>query len=322
MLARHAEMIFWCGRYLERAEDTARVLDVTYHGLLESPPAEARRSWLELLAVLGLAEEFLAKHDEVNARTVSEFLVLDATNPGAIVSAVGLARENARGVRELLSSEFWEAVNTFHLELHARDLRVDLAQQAYELYGLVRRRCQTVSGVASETMPRDDGWRFLMLGWMLERAEMMCRLLNVRFGEVAAAGELASFPILLGVLRSASAAEAYRKVYGAALDPGHIVEYLMLAPNFPRSLLYCLRQAEKDLLRIGAPDDLSRPQRIIGRLRAELEFCDVQDLLDAGLHAELDRIQQRVREAAEALALQYFRNVTVDLHAVDFRPAG
>ncbi|HMK10482.1 MAG TPA: alpha-E domain-containing protein, partial [Acidimicrobiales bacterium] len=190
MLARHAESLFWMGRYMERAEDTARMLDVTYHGLLESPPEEATRAWLDLLAVLSLDQAFAERHDEITAGLVSEFLVLDDKNPGAIVSAVGRARENARSVRELISTELWEAVNTFWLELLARNLRADIEEQPYELYGLVKRRCQMVNGVTSETMPRDDGWRFLMLGWMLERAEMTCRLLNVRYGELASATDL------------------------------------------------------------------------------------------------------------------------------------
>jgi uncharacterized alpha-E superfamily protein len=322
MLARHAEMLFWCGRYLERAEDAARSLDVTYHGLLESPPAEARRSWMDLLAVLGVADDFQERHRQVSSASVSEFLVLDAGHPGSIVSTVGQARENARGVRELISSEFWEAINTFHLELQARDLRDDLDQQPYELYGLVKRRIQTVHGAASETMPRDEGWRFLMLGWMLERAEMMCRLLDVRFGELAAAADIASFQILVGVLKSASASEAYRKAYGATMDRAQVIRFLLLSHTFPRGVLYCLRQAEKDLLRIGVSGDLSRPARIVGRLRAELEFADVPELLDGGLRAELDRIQAGVRDTSDALAQVYFRNTAVDLHPIEFAPAG
>ena len=148
--------------------------------------------------MLNLDQVFAERNDEATAGLVSEFLVLDDKNAGAIVSAVGRARENARSVRELISTELWEAVNTFWLELLARNLRADLEEQPYELYGLVKRRCQMVNGVAAETMSRDDGWRFLMLGWMLERAEMTCRLLNVRYGELAGATDLAGFHLLFG----------------------------------------------------------------------------------------------------------------------------
>jgi uncharacterized alpha-E superfamily protein len=322
MLARHAESLFWMGRYMERAEDTSRMLDVTYHGLLESPPEEATRAWLDLLSVLNLEHTFGERHHEVTAGLVSEFLVLDEKNSGAIVGAIAHARENARSVRELISTELWEAVNTFWLELLARNLRADIEEQPYELYGLVRRRCQMVNGVASETMSRDDGWRFLMLGWMLERAEMSCRLLNVRYGELSGATDLAGFHLLVGVLKSASASEAYRKTYGAAMDPARVVEFLLLSRTFPRSVLYCLRQAERDLARLTAGDALTRPERIVGRIRAELEFCDVAELLEGGLHGHLDRIQDGVREASDAIAGQYFRNVHIDLHSIHGRPFG
>ena len=321
MLARHAESLFWMGRYMERAEDTARMLDVTYHGLLESPPEEATRSWLDLLSVLNLDQVFAERNDEASAGLVSEFLVLDDKNAGAIVSAVGRARENARSVRELISTELWEAVNTFWLELLARNLRADLEEQPYELYGLVKRRCQMVNGVAAETMSRDDGWRFLMLGWMLERAEMTCRLLNVRYGELAGVTDLAGFHLLSGVLKSASASEAYRKTYGAAMDPTHVVEFLLLSRTFPRSVLYCLRQAERDLARLTAGDALTRPERIVGRIRSELEFCDVGELLSGGLQGNLDRVQEGVREGSEAIAAQYFRNLQVDLHSIESQPS-
>jgi uncharacterized alpha-E superfamily protein len=321
MLARHAESLFWTGRYLERAEDTARMLDVTYHGLLESPPHEAQQAWLDLLAVLNLEKAFVRRKLPVDASSVSEFLVLDPTAGGAIVSAVGRARENARSVRELVSTEFWEAVNSFYLELQARDLHNDLTQQPYELYGLVKRRCQTVAGVAAETMPRDDGWRFLMLGWMLERAEMTCRLLNVRYSELASVAEVDRFHVLLGVLKSASSSEAFRKVYGASMDPTHLVEFLLLARNVPRSVLYCLRQAEKDLLRLGPADELGPPQRLLGRIRSELEFLDVPELLADGLHEMLDHIQSCVREVADAIAFRYFRNLRVEITPVTFTPA-
>ena len=125
MLARHAESLFWAGRQIERAESTARMLDVTYHGLLEAMPWEAQRSWMDLLKVLWLDRPFAELDTAVRASAVSEFLVFDPENPGSIVSEVGLARENARAARELISSELWEAVNSFHLELRARNLRAD-----------------------------------------------------------------------------------------------------------------------------------------------------------------------------------------------------
>src|SRR5439155_22800889 len=136
-----------------------------------------------------------------------------AQNSGAIVPTVSRARENARSVRELVSTELWESLNTFWLELTSRDLRRDLDQQPYELYGMVRRRCQEVAGTAAETMPHDDGWRFLTLGSMLERAEMTCRLLNVRFARFTETEDELGFHQAVQVLGSASASEAFRKAH-------------------------------------------------------------------------------------------------------------
>ncbi len=311
LLARHAESLFWTGRYIERAEDTARMLDVTYHGLLEAMPWEAERAWMDLLKVLRSDGAFLAEERPVRASTVSEFLVLDPRNPGAIVSAVGRARENLRSVRELVSSELWEAVNTFHLELRSRNLRADVDAAPHELYGYVRRSCQTLAGVASETLPRDAAWRFLMAGWMIERAEMTCRLLDVRYSQLVTAGATGGFHHWLQTLKSAAGSEAFRRRYRASIDPEAVVEFLLLSPTFPRSVLYCLRAAERDLDRLSAGwPAMTRPQRLLGRTRADLEYLDVAELQGADLHVFLDGLLGSVRQVAEAVALQYFRNST------------
>jgi uncharacterized alpha-E superfamily protein len=317
MLARHAESLFWAGRQIERAESTARMLDVTYHGLLEAMPWEAERSWRDLLKVLWLDRPFAELELSMRAAHVSEFLVFDPDNPGAVVSAVSQARENARAARELISTELWEAINSFHLELRARNLRADLEWRPHELYGFVKRSCQTIAGVAGETMPRDDGWRFLMLGWMLERAEMTCRLLDVRYTQLVTAGAAGGFHHWLQTLKSASGSEAFRRRYRASMDPADVVEFLLLSRTFPRSVLFCLRSAENDLARLeGATGTLARPQRLLGRTRSDLEYLDTHELLDGELHLFLDQLLDGIHQVAEAVALQYFRGAEeLGLHA-------
>lgn len=318
MLARHAENLFWAGRYIERAEDTARLLDVTYHGLLEATPMEAARAWSDVLSVLRLAGDFEARGRAVDAVSVSQFLVSDTENPGSIVAAVVRARENLRSVRELVTTELWESVNRFYLDLRARNLRADIEHEPYELYSFVKRRCQTVAGVAAETMPRDDGWRFLELGWTLERADMACRLLDVRYsGE-----ERIGFHHWLGTLKSASGLEAYRRVYRGSMDPADVLEFLLLSRQFPRSVLFCLRRAEHDLAVLGAQTgQLSRPERLLGRVRADLEYRDVSEILAEGVPRFLDKVQRGVRHVAEAVALEYFRNSEeLDFHSLDALP--
>ena len=321
MLARHAESLFWTGRYIERAEDTARMLDVTYHGLLESSAYDVEQAWSDLLTVLRLDSAFHEEARGISAASVSEFLVLDRENPGSITSAVGYARENIRSVRELVPSELWEAVNRFHLDLQARNLRRDLEQQPYVLYQLVKLRCQLLAGVAGETMPRDDGWRFLQIGWALERAEMACRLLDVRYPVPEGASE---FHHWQSTLKSASGEEAYRKAHRSSLETSDVVGFLLLSRAFPRSVLFCLRRAESELGRLNVNEGgLSRPERLLGRLRADLEYADVHEVLSAGLPEYLDRLQRGVRQVAEAVALQYFRNSQeLAITALDFRPVG
>lgn len=318
MLARHAEALFWAGRQIERAEDTARMLDVTYHGLLESPRWEADRSWRDLLKVLWLDQPFAMLERGVRAATVSEFLVLDPDNPGSIVSSVAMARENARATRELISTELWEAINAFHLELRSRQLRAEIESRPHELYRLVKRSCQLISGAASETMPREEGWRFLMLGWMVERAEMTCRLLDVRYSQLVSAGASGGFHHWLRTLQSASGSEAFRRRYRTSSSSEDVVEFLLLSRTFPRSVLFCLIAAEGHLARLEAGQEaLVRPQRLLGRTRSELEFADIHELMHGDLHVYLDYLLSGVRQVAESVALQYFRaSHEHDLHAL------
>ena len=218
------------GRYVERAEDTARLLDVTYHNMLEAAPAEAAMGWGELLQVLFVDEAFTG--DPADARAVTHFLVLDPDNPGSIRSSVRRARHNARGLRDRISTELWESMNSFYLELNARDVRAELSRQPYAVYRWVRNQCQLLSGVASETMPRDDGYRFLVLGRWLERAEMTCRLVAVRYKALGGTREL-EFHWWAGLLSSVSAYEAYLKEHQAAMDPAHVLEFLLRLARLP-----------------------------------------------------------------------------------------
>ena len=317
MLARDAESLFWTGRYLERAEDTARLLDVTYHGLLEATAAEERVAWQGVLAAVGLEKAYVETGRPLTAQAVSDFLVRDPENPGSILSSVETARENVRTVRESLSTELWEAVNSFCLTLRKRNLAGDLEHQPHELYGFVRQQCQGVAGVAAETLARDEGWRFLRLGWNLERADWSCRLLRVRQVHLAAVG----FHEWVGTLRAASALEAYRRIYRASMDPADVVRFLLLADNFPRSVFYAIRSAEDSLRLLQGDDGPSRPLRLLGRLRSDLEFADVRELIAGDLEEELLRLEGEIRLVCSAIGTHYFiNNNEFDLHLLQVFP--
>jgi uncharacterized alpha-E superfamily protein len=307
VLARHAENLYWAGRYLERAELTARSVDVTYHALLESPPTESREVWRDIVDVLQLGATYTARHDEVEASRVVGFLVSDADNPGSVLSSITRARDNLRGVRELVSSETWESINSLYLQIRGRDLPADLAGQPYELFGDVRRGAQLVVGVANETMPHDDGWRFLTLGRMLERVELTCRLLLVRLVPERGAREMIGFQDGLAILRSVSASEAFRRTH-RRMDPAGVVEFLLLSQEFPRAVLYCLRSAELQLSVLGeGVPGVGRSRRMLGRLRASVEYRNVDELVEEGLARFLDELQDGTREVATCVGTEFFR---------------
>jgi uncharacterized alpha-E superfamily protein len=316
MLSRHAESLFWIGRYIERAEDTARMLDVTYHNVLESPPTESTRVWQELLEVLYLDGTLEA--GRLTAADVSRFLVADRSNPGSIAAAVGYARENARGVRDRISTELWETINRFHLDLAEMDLGARLDVHPYEVFRFARERCQMISGVASQTMARDDGYRFILLGLMLERAEMACRLLAVRYARLLRAGGPMAFHSWLAVLKSLSAYEAYIKEHRAAFDATRVLEFLMLSPEFPRSVLYSLQVAEAQLQELVGEGPQPEVVRLMGRVRAETEFCDIGEVLASGLDQYLEALQEKIYRVAAAVDRHFFRAGTdLDLHSYE-----
>ena len=314
MLSRHAEDLYWIGRYVERAEDTARMLDVTYHNVLESPPDEEATAWSQLLEVLYL--ESVYEERPLTAGDVASYLVLDPESHGSIVSSMDRARQNARGVRDRISTELWEAINRSHLELAGMDLALELDRRPYEVFRRVKNRCQMISGVAAQTMPRDDGYRFIVLGMMLERAEMGCRLLAVRYAALLRSERPMGFHAWVAVLKSVSAFEAYLKEHDAALDPTRVLEFLLLSPTFPRSVLYSLRVAEDQLATLVGPDRSSSVERTIGRVRARAEFCDIDEVLATGLDQFLETLQTDIYDVAEAVDRHFFRVGTeLDLHA-------
>ncbi|MEX0705568.1 MAG: alpha-E domain-containing protein [Nitriliruptoraceae bacterium] len=338
MLARLAENLFWAGRYVERAEDTTRIVDVTYHTLLESPPAEIEHTWRQVLDVLSLTDEY---DGELGGDRVVEFLVLDRDNFGSIHTSIANARHNIRSVRELVSTELWEVVNDLFLMLNSRDLRNDLVEQPYELFGQLRRACMTIYGVSSETMPRDDGWRIMAVGRLLERAEMTCRLIDVRYAQLVDLGgpsvrlwttpanedearaqadeasealqkfaqgaDRADFHQWVAVLKSASALEAYRRRYRASMDPADVVEFLLLEPELPRSVLSCLMGAMRQLEVLCGTQPTASSRRL-GRTVASLQYRDVAELFEIGLHDLLESLQEEIAAVADGVADEFFRH--------------
>jgi uncharacterized alpha-E superfamily protein len=305
MLARIAESLYWIGRYCERAEDTARLLDVHYHVLLEDRTVDEAAACQALLDAMGVPEDALDV--EANAAEVTMLLTHDLAYSGSIASSIEAAWENARGAREAISSELWEALNTTHRSMKVRS-RATTGRARHELFDWVKERTAMLAGVADSTMSHDDGWHFLLAGRNLERVDMTTRLLSARYGESWGP------PGWTTTLRCCSAYEAYLRTYRKPVDASSAVEFLLLDRLFPRSVYHSLTAAEDRLgelapisARAGVDDDASR---LLGRARAELEFLRVEEVIDE-LPSLLVKLQQDCTKVHAAIGERYFQETRV-----------
>jgi uncharacterized alpha-E superfamily protein len=310
VLSRIAESLFWIGRYVERAEDTARILDVHIHNLLESPMTEEAEICRSLTEIMGVVDHRVSPEHRtgvsLTARQVTELLAYDRSNPSSIVSSLSAARANARGVSEAISSEMWEALNITYNSLPRH---VDMAQSVapYAFFRFVRERAAIVAGLTESTMSRDDAWRFLVLGRSLERVDMAARLIST------AVAEADVNPDWVVLLRSCSAHEAFLRTYRREPEPTLAAEFLLLDRLFPRSVFSALSDAEERLAeldprsgRAGMPDEA---RRIVGHLRTYLEFRRIEDLMP-DLTSLLGTIQRGCSAASAAVAARYFRETS------------
>lgn len=298
MLSRVAESLYWLGRYIERAEDTSRLLDVHVHALFEDPWVDEQRASMDLLRVMGVPVE----GKSVDVSGVSQDLAFKREDVTSIAGSLIAARDNARGVRESLSSELWETLNSTYHDLAAQESD-SVSRGPGGFFRYVRERAAVITGLIDGTMPRDDGWRFLVLGRSLERVDMTARLLWARAGQSSTSSGWA------GLLKSCSAHEAYLRTYRAAVEPEKVVEFLVLDRLFPRSVYASLVQAEACLAELDPTagrtglEDTAR--RVLGRARADLGFRTSQELIST-LPSTLDMLQTTVSTAGEAVSGRYF----------------
>jgi|TARA_B110001454_G_scaffold191572_1_gene191325 uncharacterized alpha-E superfamily protein len=303
MLSRTADHLFWMARYMERAENTARLLDVNYQtSLLPQSSEAALQGWEGLLGISELTEEYLHKFDEVNARDVMSFMVTDANNPSSILSCLRAARENARAVRGALTTEVWETMNQTWLEFNRLVKEGAMGRDPADLFEWVKFRSHLSRGVTLGTMLQDESFHFQRIGTFLERADNTARLLDVKFharnteffGSGAGnEGKEVDFYHWSAVLRSVSAFEVYRKVYRNVIRPEKVAELLILRAEMPRSLVHCMDEVVSNL-RAVANDHSQETLRRAGRLRADLQFSRIDEITATGLHAYLTQFLDRV----------------------------
>lgn len=296
MLSRTADHLFWMARYMERAENLARLLDVTWQMSLVPQAEEAvNQSWNAIIALNSLEEAYAAKYSAVNGDNVLKFMVSDADNFSSIHSCLRMARENAHAVRGTLTTEMWETLNATWLE--ARERRFDQIQAAgvSEYFEWVKMRSSLSRGTTVGTLLQDEAYNFIRLGTLLERADNTARILDVKYHVLRTHEDegATDFYEWGALLRSVSAFEVYRKVYRDVITPDRVAELLILNKDMPRSLHFCLNSVIKNLDLI-ANNHSGETIRQAGLLHAQLHYGRIEDILEQGLHEWLTDFMDRI----------------------------
>jgi uncharacterized alpha-E superfamily protein len=310
MLSRVADSLYWMSRYLERAEHTARLLDVHLNQMLDQSPAGAERRWERLLASLrapapanGAAEAF----------PIIGALTFDATRPDSILGCVHAARENARQVRESISSEMWEQLNRLHLQLRRATMDEIWLGEPHEFFRSVKEGAHLFQGISDATLSHGEGWHFIQLGRYLERASATATLLDIHYRGPNGPGSLNDLE-WVALLKSCTAFEAYCKVYTADVRPEQVLEFLLLSPDFPRSVRFSASMVQAALQAIGRATGTrgaGRVERPAGRLRAALDYGQADEIL-ADIGPYLETIQRHCGSIHDGL-YQVFISYSADI---------
>ena len=298
MLSRVAESIYWMSRYIERAENVARFVDVNLHLILDMPVG-IQAQWEPLVATTGDDEVFTEQYGEASREAVIRFLAFDAENPNSIISCLRAARENARSIRENISSEMWEQLNDAYLLVTNTSEEWAMAEP-HEFFREIKLASHLFMGLTDNIMSHSEGWHFCQLGRLIERADKTSRIVDVKYFILLPSIWDVNTPfddIQWGaLLHSASGFEMYRRTYGL-ISPNDVVAFLLLDREFPRSILYCLSKAEESLHAISGTvlETFSNPaEQRLGQLRSEFAYAQVKQILSTGLHEFLDAFQTKL----------------------------
>jgi len=309
MLSRTADHLFWLSRYIERAENTARMLDIAYQTSLQPQSVtESEQTWRSLVSISELNGLYGAKYSAINSRNVMEFMVADESNLSSIFNCLRAARENARAVRGALTTEVWETMNQTWLELRRLLREGALTRDPSQLFEWVKYRSHLSRGVTVGTMLQDEAFHFIRIGSFLERADNTARLLDVKFYRQDDTGTerdtARDFYYWSAVLRSVSGFEIYRKVYSNVIQPDKVAELLILRSDMPRSLSHCVTRLLANLKRVANAQS-GETLRRVGRLEAELAFGRIDEILTDGLHPFLDGFLAEVADLGDRISKDF-----------------
>jgi uncharacterized alpha-E superfamily protein len=319
MLSRVAESLYWMARYIERAESASRLAAVHFQAQLDG--GQRGDDWGDVLRIAGDVEAFRAVSPDATERNALEFLLCHPANPDAVQTSLFRARENARGVREQIASEMWEHLN--RLYFLARDGGIPIADEPYPFFRRVRDGSQAFEGITAATMTHGEAYEFIQLGRYVERATTTLRTLSVRYEEVRSIedGTAAASLALMNLLKSCGAFEPFRRHHGSQLQAAAVAEYLLLSPHFPRAVLFCLDRCARAVATVAQPQAradgrLDPPARLLGKLRADLSYLDVAEVLGNGLSPLLEGLLRTVHRVGDEVTRTYF-NTRVILPAAD-----
>jgi uncharacterized alpha-E superfamily protein len=316
MLSRVAHSLYWMARYIERAENIARLVDVNLQLLLDLRDLDEERlaqHWLPVIQSTGDDQDFFKLHSRATGQAVTEFLVFQSENPNSIVQCICSARENARMVRDQLTLELWEELNRLYLFVRSPAARDVWRRSPSEFFQEIKAGSLHLNGIASATLIHDEGWWFVQTGQFLERADKTTRILDVRHETLPERGAPTAVSHTdalewAAVLRSCSAWDAYKTIYGPDVHPRSVAEFLLLNDNFPRSLRFCVGELNYAIRRIsGSREGYFRndADKLAGRFLAELQFSTIDEIFEHGLHDYLDVAQLKLNNIGIALFNAY-----------------
>lgn len=311
MLSRVADSLYWMSRYIERAEHTARLIEVNLKQMLDESPEVSGRRWSRVVSCLRTDPP---PHEDSEAWAVASWMMYDRTHPDSIASCIAIARENARQVRETISTDLWEGLNRLHL--YAKEVISDPDQRRdpHEFLRRVKQSIHVIHGIADSTVARGEGWLFIQAGKAVERAAATTALLVEHiqdFLDKDMGGAAEGFLHWVAVLRSCTAFEAYTKAYTAELRPDRVLDFLLLSQNFPRSVRFCIAQLRHALEAIeklhGFPKG-AKPLKLSRRLESLLDFWEIGELMEDDLRARLSEVESfcsRIHDALEDAYILY-----------------
>jgi uncharacterized alpha-E superfamily protein len=316
MLSRVANSLYWMSRYIERAENIARILDVNLQLLLDyrsMNDAQTREHWLPIVQTTGDQESFVARHQSASAEAVAEFMVFAEDNPNSLVSSVCQARENARMVRDQIAVETWVELNRLYLFVLSPQARRMWRDSPTDFFNEIKGSSLQLIGLSSATHIHNEGWWFSQAGRFIERADKTSRILDIRHHTLPARGlpQTVNQTEVLGwtaIVSSCSGWDAYKSIYGGEVHPRHVAEFLLLNEDFPRSIRFCVDELNDALRRISGVAEgrfSNDAEKLAGRLVAELQFSTIEEIFENGLHDYLDNTQIKLNDIGDALFNAY-----------------